>query len=38
MKRRGRETAKAYLWSEVLKELLAKLEFVALTRDVEVGT
>jgi glycosyltransferase involved in cell wall biosynthesis len=35
LKRAGRETARAYLWPEVLKELLAKLEYVALTRGVE---
>lgn len=36
MKRRGKETAKAYLWSNVLRELFVKLEYVALARGVEV--
>lgn len=36
IKRAGRETARAYLWPTVLRDLLAKLEYVALTRGVEV--
>jgi hypothetical protein len=37
MKRNGKETAKAYIWPEVLGDVFAKLEYVALTRGVEVG-
>lgn len=36
IKKRGKKTAKRYLWSEVLRELLIKLEYVALARGVEV--
>lgn len=36
MKSHGKETARAFLWPEVLRELFAKLEYVALTRGVEV--
>lgn len=36
LKRRGKETAKAYVWPEVLKELFTKLEYVAMARGVEV--
>ena len=36
IKRRGRETARSYIWPEVLKELLTKLEYVALARGVEI--
>jgi glycosyltransferase involved in cell wall biosynthesis len=37
MKGNGKETAKAYVWAEVLQDLFAKLEYVALTRGVEIG-
>jgi glycosyltransferase involved in cell wall biosynthesis len=36
LKRNGKATARAFLWPEVLRELFAKLEYVALTRGVEV--
>ncbi|MBV9281487.1 MAG: glycosyltransferase family 4 protein [Chloroflexi bacterium] len=36
LKKRGKETARAYVWSEVLKELFRKLDYVALARGVEV--
>jgi hypothetical protein len=36
MRERGRETARDYLWSNVLKELFSKLDYVALARGVEV--
>ncbi|GAC1325961.1 MAG: hypothetical protein NVS2B16_04590 [Chloroflexota bacterium] len=36
IKRRGKKTARRYLWPEVLRELLTKLEYVALARGVEV--
>lgn len=36
LKRNGKKTAKDFLWPEVLRELLAKLEYVAFTRGVEV--
>lgn len=35
--RNGKATARAFLWPEVLRELLAKLDYVAFTRGVEVG-
>jgi glycosyltransferase involved in cell wall biosynthesis len=35
LKRRGKETAQAYVWPEVLKELFTKLDYVALARGVE---
>jgi glycosyltransferase involved in cell wall biosynthesis len=38
LKRRGKETAKAYVWPRVLDELWTKLEYVALTRGVEIRT
>jgi glycosyltransferase involved in cell wall biosynthesis len=37
MKRNGKETAKAYVWPVVLQDLFAKLEYVAMTRGVEIG-
>jgi glycosyltransferase involved in cell wall biosynthesis len=37
LKRRGKETARAFVWPVVLRELFTKLEYVALTRDVEIG-
>jgi glycosyltransferase involved in cell wall biosynthesis len=37
LKRQGKETARAYVWPEVIKELFAKLEYVALTRGVELS-
>lgn len=36
IKRRGKETARAYVWPEVLRELFTKLEYVAMARGVEV--
>jgi glycosyltransferase involved in cell wall biosynthesis len=36
LKRAGKKTAKAWLWPEVLKDLFAKLEYVAFVRGVEV--
>jgi len=38
LRRRGKETARAYVWPEVLKELFTKLEYVAMVRGVEVRT
>jgi glycosyltransferase involved in cell wall biosynthesis len=35
LKRRAKETAKAYAWPVKIEELFAKLEFVALSRNVE---
>ncbi len=37
LKRAGKETARAYVWPEALRELFAKLEYVAFTRGVEVS-
>jgi hypothetical protein len=36
LRRRARETAQAFVWPEVLKELFTKLEYVALARGVEI--
>jgi glycosyltransferase involved in cell wall biosynthesis len=36
LKRNGKETARDFLWPDVLRELLAKLDYVAYTRGVEV--
>jgi glycosyltransferase involved in cell wall biosynthesis len=36
LKRRAKETAKAYRWQVKIEELFAKLEYVALSRNVEV--
>lgn len=36
LKKHGKETARAYLWSNILQELLTKLDYVALARGVEV--
>jgi glycosyltransferase involved in cell wall biosynthesis len=36
IRQRGKETARGYIWPETIKELFAKLEFVALARGVEV--
>ncbi len=36
LRRRAKETAQAYIWPEVLRELFTKLEYVALARGVEV--
>jgi glycosyltransferase involved in cell wall biosynthesis len=37
IKERGRETARAYLWTEVLQDLFMKLEYVALLRGVTIS-
>jgi glycosyltransferase involved in cell wall biosynthesis len=37
MKRRARATARAYVWPQMVTELFGKLEYVALSRNVEVG-
>jgi glycosyltransferase involved in cell wall biosynthesis len=36
LKRNGKKTARDFLWPEVLRDLLAKLDYVAFTRGVEV--
>ncbi|GAC1442839.1 MAG: hypothetical protein NVSMB52_00470 [Chloroflexota bacterium] len=36
LKQNGKKTARAYLWSQVLAELFAKLEYAALVRGVEI--
>lgn len=36
LKRQGKETARAYVWPEVLRELFTRLTYVALSRGVEV--
>jgi hypothetical protein len=36
LKRRARETAKAYVWPVIVNELFDKLDYVALARNVEV--
>ncbi|HEX6508570.1 MAG TPA: glycosyltransferase family 4 protein [Chloroflexota bacterium] len=38
LKRRAKETARAWTWPAVLPELLTKLEYVALARGVEIST
>jgi glycosyltransferase involved in cell wall biosynthesis len=36
IRQRGKETARAYVWPQTIRELFAKLEYVALARGVEV--
>jgi glycosyltransferase involved in cell wall biosynthesis len=36
LKRNGKKTARDFLWPEVLRELLAKLDYVAYTRGVDI--
>jgi glycosyltransferase involved in cell wall biosynthesis len=36
LKRRGKETAQAYIWPKVLTELFTKLDYVELARGVEI--
>jgi glycosyltransferase involved in cell wall biosynthesis len=36
LKRRARETAESYTWPVIIAELFGKLEYVALSRNVEV--
>jgi glycosyltransferase involved in cell wall biosynthesis len=37
LKRRAKETARAWIWPKVVPELLTKLEYVALSRGVEMA-